>query len=249
MKKMTIKEKIHFALLTVFCLTASTSYGQVGTAEAALLRATDEETLILKNQTAGGKVGLSLYDQSEQTWVLFKGLASSGDSLVIGRYNTSLNQIDTVFTINKNGIATINKTLYIGDQKDYYALDPQYVPDYSLFVENGIFTQDFNIVQELDDWVSSGGPDYVFEEDYSLLSLEELEQFVKQEKHLPGVPGANKIDKEGYYSADAMFKGQLKNIEELVLHTIAQEKKIEQQSNAIESLLQRITALEKRLDQ
>lgn len=246
---MTIKEKIHFALLTVFCLTASTSYGQVGTAEAALLRATDEETLILKNQTAGGEVGLSIYDQTQQTWVVYKGESSVGDSLVFEGYNPVSQSLEKYFTINTKGHATINKTLYIGDQQNYYALDPQYVPDYSLFVENGVFTQNFNIVLELDDWVSSGGPDYVFEEDYSLLSLEELEQFVKQEKHLPGVPGANKIDKEGYYSADAMFKGQLKNIEELVLHTIAQEKKIEQQSNAIESLLQRITALEKRLDQ
>ncbi len=126
---MTIKEKIHFALLTVFCLTASTSYGQVGTAEAALLRATDEETLILKNQTAGGEVGLSIYDQTQQTWVVYKGESSVGDSLVFEGYNPVSQSLEKYFTINTKGHATINKTLYIGDQQNYYALDPQYVPD------------------------------------------------------------------------------------------------------------------------
>ena len=134
-----------------------------------------------------------------------------------------------------------NSKVAIGTDQTPVGLGDADLNPYHLFVAGGILTEEVR--------VRTGWADYVFEEDYSLLSLEELEQFVKQEKHLPGVPGANKIDKEGYYSADAMFKGQLKNIEELVLHTIAQEKKIEQQSNAIESLLQRITALEKRLDQ
>ncbi|UZJ64233.1 hypothetical protein OKW96_17900 [Sphingobacterium sp. KU25419] len=40
-------------------------------------------------------------------------------------------------------------------------------------------------------------PDYVFEEDYDLPSLNTTAEFIKANKHLPGVPTAKEVEKEG----------------------------------------------------
>ncbi|WP_205529708.1 hypothetical protein [Pedobacter chitinilyticus] len=100
---------------------------------------------------------------------------------------------------------------------------------------------------ELADW-----PDYVFEEGYQKLSLAEIEQFIKQNKHLPGVPTAKQVEQEGVELGE-MNKVLLKKIEELTLHLIEKEKKLDQfntdlkkRDEAIEALISRIEKLEKK---
>lgn len=66
-------------------------------------------------------------------------------------------------------------------------------------------------------------PDYVFDASYELKSLEEIESFILQEKHLPGVPSADDVAKNGL-SIAAMQKIQMEKIEELTLHMIALKK-------------------------
>ncbi|MBD3314821.1 MAG: hypothetical protein GF344_03470 [Chitinivibrionales bacterium] len=76
------------------------------------------------------------------------------------------------------------------------------------------------------DWVLTQAPDYVFEPDYELKDLAEVEAFVKQEKHLPDVPSAKEIREKGVDLAQ-LNMALLKQIEELTLHTIAQQKQID----------------------
>jgi len=71
------------------------------------------------------------------------------------------------------------------------------------------------------------GPDYVFEEDYDLPTLAEIEAFITANKHLPEVPSAAEMEEEGIVLGD-MNMLLLKKIEELTLHTIKQEKMIEE---------------------
>jgi len=78
-------------------------------------------------------------------------------------------------------------------------------------------------------------PDYVFENDYDLQSLEKFEQYIITQKHLPGMPSASKIQKDGYELAD-MDKRLLKNIEELSLHLIQLNKTIQNQADRIKEL-------------
>jgi hypothetical protein len=68
--------------------------------------------------------------------------------------------------------------------------------------------------------------DYVFEEEYKLRTLEEVEQFVKTNKHLPEVPSATEF-KENGYSIGEMDDILLRKVEELTLYMIAQEKRIQ----------------------
>lgn len=75
--------------------------------------------------------------------------------------------------------------------------------------------------------VETGWADYVFEEDYKLSSLSEVEQFIKDNKHLPDVPSAKEIQKNGAYVGELMTK-MMQKIEELTLYTIEQERKMMQ---------------------
>lgn len=66
-------------------------------------------------------------------------------------------------------------------------------------------------------------PDYVFEKNYQIASLGELEKYIKTNKHLPEMPGAKEVESNGVELGN-LVKKLLKNQEELTLHLIAQEK-------------------------
>jgi hypothetical protein len=69
-------------------------------------------------------------------------------------------------------------------------------------------------------------PDYVFDDDYDLMSLPDLEQTIRQEGHLPGMPSAEEVAKSGIGLGDMQTR-LLEKIEELTLHTIEQDKQIQ----------------------
>ncbi len=69
-------------------------------------------------------------------------------------------------------------------------------------------------------------PDYVFEKEYKLLSLPEVEKYIKENKHLPEVPSALEVEEKGIDLAE-MNTILLKKIEELTLHMIDMKKEIE----------------------
>ncbi len=70
-------------------------------------------------------------------------------------------------------------------------------------------------------------PDYVFNDNYQLQSLEEIESFVKKNKHLPNIPSASEVAKNGVEIGDMQAKLLLK-IEELTLHLIELKKENEE---------------------
>jgi len=91
--------------------------------------------------------------------------------------------------------------------------------NYKLFVEKGILTEKVRVsVKNSTDWA-----DYVFEEDYDLNSLEEVENFVTENKHLPNVPSAEEVNKNGVDMAK-MDATLLRQIEELWLHLFELKK-------------------------
>ena len=79
-------------------------------------------------------------------------------------------------------------------------------------------------------------PDYVFEGDYSLMSLEHLETFIEEHKRLPNIPSAKEIIENGL-ELGYMQVRQMEKIEELTLHIIAQHKRIEKLEDLIAKLL------------
>ncbi|MCP4204954.1 MAG: hypothetical protein GY769_23850 [bacterium] len=87
-------------------------------------------------------------------------------------------------------------------------------------------------------------PDYVFEPDYEMLTLAELEEFVRTEKHLPNVPSQSDVTRAGKLNMTEMQLRILEKVEELVLYTIDQQKVIDGQRRHIETLSVRLEALE-----
>lgn len=69
-------------------------------------------------------------------------------------------------------------------------------------------------------------PDYVFGTDYQLPDPAEWESFIKANKHLPGVPSAAEVSKDGVALGE-MQAILLQKIEELTLIVIEQQKQIE----------------------
>lgn len=91
------------------------------------------------------------------------------------------------------------------------------------------------ICEELKVKLHSEWSDYVFEENYNLRSLAEVESFIKANKHLPNIPSAKEVAKDGFTVGDMNAK-LLEKIEELTLYVIEQNKKIEAQNKRIEEL-------------
>lgn len=79
-------------------------------------------------------------------------------------------------------------------------------------------------------------PDYVFEKEYQLKSLPEVEKFIAVNKHLPEIPSAQSVANEGVNLGEMQAK-LLQKIEELTLHLIEQDKKLKKQEQLIDLLI------------
>lgn len=70
-------------------------------------------------------------------------------------------------------------------------------------------------------------PDYVFDEQYHLCSWQELEQYIKANRHLPGIPSASAMQQEGSINIGAFQLKLLEKIEELSLYMLELQKENE----------------------
>ena len=86
-------------------------------------------------------------------------------------------------------------------------------PDSKLTVKGTIHSEEVKVD------LNVPGPDYVFEDDYDLISLEETKAYISANKHLPEVPSAKEMEANGVNLSD-MSMTLLKKIEEMTLHQI-----------------------------
>ncbi len=96
-------------------------------------------------------------------------------------------------------------------------------------------------------------PDYVFQKYYTgksflnsiykFQTLEEIENFIKENKHLPGIKSAAQVKQDGFWNLSKSNIKNLEKIEELFLHTIEQEKKIKSLEDTNSSLTNEVALL------
>ncbi len=100
--------------------------------------------------------------------------------------------------------------------------------------------------------------DYVFDEDYDLMSLDALKEHIRERGHLPGIAPGAQMEAEGV-SVGRMQTRLLEKVEELMLYTIdqhrtlatqrmfidEQERQLAAQQRYIDSLERRLSTLEK----
>lgn len=89
---------------------------------------------------------------------------------------------------------------------------------------------------------ASGWSDFVFQNDYELRSLQEVEQYITQNKHLPEIPNSAEVQRDGIDLGE-MDSKLLQKIEELTLYLIEQNKQNQAQQERIEKLEKELKAL------
>jgi hypothetical protein len=95
----------------------------------------------------------------------------------------------------------------------------------------------------IDDGTTLNAPDYVFESDYRLMSLDELRAFIARKKHLPNMPSAAEVRKNGINLSQYQMK-LLEKIEELTLHVLSEQKQRLEQQKEIEQLKAQVQQLQ-----
>ncbi|MFW0739834.1 hypothetical protein [Flavobacterium sp. T12S277] len=169
--------------------------------------------------------------------ITIKGVMSLTQDLNLLKTETKISPIQTItFSGTRQYMSIMQDRVGIGTS----------APDEKLTVKGKIHTQEVRV-----DMAGPLVPDYVFANDYQLKSLQEVEDYINKNKHLPEIPSAQEIEKNGLMLAE-MNMNLLKKIEELTLYSIQQHKKIDQQSEEIESLkslVLRVAKIEKELRQ
>ncbi len=83
--------------------------------------------------------------------------------------------------------------------------------------------------------VETGWSDFVFEKNYNLPTLKEVENHIKEKGHLKDIPSAKEVEENGIFLGE-MDSKLLQKIEELTLYTIQQQKEIILQKEKVEKL-------------
>ena len=207
-------------------------------------------TITLSN--GGGSFNLPTTSVVAGTNVTVTGTGTTANPFTVSANDTSLyanngiiNQATTVsgnrvVDMNNSNIwfstanSTSNGKMYLGSTAVY----PNATGNYRLFVEGGILTEKVKVALRS----SANWADYVFANDYKLMPLNEVEAFVKTNKHLPGIDSAEQLAKDGIDVAQMQSK-QMEKIEELTLYIIDQDKKIAEQAKALEKNAKELEAL------
>ncbi|HZV69838.1 MAG TPA: hypothetical protein VFG10_09845 [Saprospiraceae bacterium] len=90
---------------------------------------------------------------------------------------------------------------------------------YKLYVEGGIVTRDLKVT-------ANTFADYVFSKDYKLLKLNDLEKYLQENKHLPGIPSESEVIKNEGFEIGKLQVQMLEKLEEQALYIIDLQKQI-----------------------
>jgi hypothetical protein len=113
-------------------------------------------------------------------------------------------------------------------------------PDYLFQVKGKIRAQEIKV--ETANWA-----DYVFNENYLLMPLKEVEAYVQKNHHLPEIPSEQQVVKDGV-SLGEMNKLLTKKVEELTLYLIEKDKQITKQGQSLADQQSKLNSLEKIID-
>ncbi|TCC97678.1 hypothetical protein [Pedobacter hiemivivus] len=100
---------------------------------------------------------------------------------------------------------------------------------------NALLTVKGNIASREVKVVATAGADFVFNENYELPSLKEVEKYIFENKHLPEVPSAQEMIANGV-ELGKMNILLLQKIEELTLYMIKKDKEIEELRNEVRKI-------------
>lgn len=164
--------------------------------------------------------------------VILANEKDGGDLKFVTRNKSSDWYSRTRMKIDKDGKVLIGSD--VGDVSAPTLAGDVNVADYSLFVDGGILTEEVRVSLK-SNWQWA---DYVFEDDYNLKPLSEVEAYINTNGHLPNVPSAAQVAEEGIELGE-MTNIQQEKIEELTLYLIQQQKEIEELKALVKALTEK----------
>jgi len=179
-----------------------------------------------------GGTGINLYTADEAA---FGGSVFPTDtSLVLWSNSASNNYVVLQPSWGNTGIGTYSPKakLHLNGAMLIGANNARAATGYSLSVAGKVVATAFDIISP------GSWPDYVFEKNYPLRSIEELEKSIKANGHLPGIPSAAEIEANGI-SVGGISKALTEKVEELTLYIIELNKQNIELKKKIEALEKR----------
>ncbi len=153
-------------------------------------------------------------------------IVSNSGNIILGNNVTG----DQLF-VNSNGTVGVGSgnLLYVNSTNGTVGVGTSTPKTgYKLSVEGKIACRELKV--ETAAW-----PDYVFESNYKLLSLPELENFISTNNHLPGIPSATELEQDGISVGDMQNK-LMQKVEELTLYVIDLQKQNDELKNQVDAL-------------
>lgn len=154
-------------------------------------------------------------------------------------------KLDGDFEIQQGGLLVKDKDIVASSGRLFVNTQAQALNGEHIAYFNGSIIATEAWIKTYPSW-----PDYVFEKNYSLMSLKAIEAYIYENGHLPNIPSAAEVATGGFGLAELQAKS-LEKIEELTLHLINMEKSNEQELRAandrIDNLEKRLLAMEKLL--
>ncbi|MBK8416630.1 MAG: hypothetical protein IPL22_20240 [Bacteroidetes bacterium] len=135
------------------------------------------------------------------------------------RFIGTLNAADLVFKTS-NGWSGPNEAIRINQAGGIGIGISNIPPGYKMVVDGKVGFREAYVK------LSGAWPDYVFDGNYKLQPLHELQKYISLNQHLPGIPTAAEIDAEGQNLGEIQ-RLQQEKIEEVFLHIIKLNERIE----------------------
>jgi hypothetical protein len=166
-----------------------------------------------------GTVGLNQAQLERASAIGFNAKVSVDDGLVLGDtvlVKVGIGMSNPRYKLDVKGVfntrVAFSNPAYKINDRNFLELDDQ-----GEFILNSFKIK----YQNVEMW-----SDRVFEKNYPLMPLYKVDKFIKENKHLPGVPSAEEVVKQGV-KVDEMVSKLLEKVEELTLYTIQQQKEID----------------------
>ncbi len=176
-----------------------------------------------------GGTGINFYTANE---VAFGGAVFPTDtSLVVWSNSGASNYLVLQPSWGNTGIGTYspNAKLHVNGAQLIGGNAERIATGYQLSVAGKIIAEEVKIQ------LRASWPDYVFGKNYKLMPLDELEESINKNKHLPNIPSAAEVEKDGISLGD-MNKRLMEKIEELTLYIIDLNKKNNALAEKVEKL-------------
>lgn len=182
-----------------------------------------------------GGTGINFYTSNEAA---FGGAVFPTDtSLVIWSNSNANNYLVFQPSWGNTGIGTYtpNAKFHLNGAQLIGGNTARIATGYQLSVDGRIMAEEVTVQN------SASWPDYVFANDYKLMPLNELEASINKNKHLPNIPSAAVVEKEGI-SLGQMNRKLMEKVEELTLYIIDLNKKNEALTQKVQQLESKVAA-------